>query len=563
MGDATDPFDGVRFRRLSLATNPSSDRYSRFATASTGLDVEMTRSGDAMRLDVSWPRWSGAIADTVQWVGSVVVDGDLTVEPEGVLMIHPGTTVRVTGTDRIHAGTDPAQVEFRIRGGLEIGRYILWEAIGSGSSVRRVQILPEQTVFQGLNAGERWYGIILEPEPGKEVWITENTYRILDADNGFVVSRAPPGGASIAWVHQVIDESGLETTGNGDGRLNPGEAFQLEVAITNGTLITHTKAKVALSWETDLIHPTWAVDVLSQDRRVRSDPFAVFPGGVHHLRLPSLKLSSKAKEGESVELALEIDDGTRLWNENLTLAITGSPPFPEIEWEVPGRGVFGQTLVIPGEEATPIRVRLDGSVDAVELVTVRGSRPVAEVPMVARAGGDGTSYFEATVHMRQPGMHRFFLRLKKQNGAVVLSPSSLHVWSAREKEADAALVFVGSIYQGRYREKLADFIAERVEGVGLRAQLVDEAPAGPEFYQALLPHYRGDDNLVIWLGDTLDRKAQQAMSDFLDDEGRLLLVSSRLHESDGIEAFIGQVLHAQVRQGRASTRKVRSLYLDG
>ena len=504
----------------------------------------MTRSGELMLLDVTWPRWAGAIQDTVQWVGSVVVDGDLTVEPEGVLMIHPGTRVRIAGSDRLSAGVDPEQVELLIRGGLEIGRFVLHDAVGSGGGVSYVKVLPDEMVFEGLNPGDRWYGVVLEPEPGRKIWITEDTYQIRDAERGFVVSKVQLDEPGLFWDQQLIDAPRSQTAGNGDGRLDPGEAFQLEVDITNGSLASHTRVTVKLSWDTDLLFPTWMTNSLVQPRQVVAEPFALYPGGTHRLQLPSLMLNPGAETGNTVELFLEIDDGVDVRLDTLRLEILGDPLAHEVEWKVPGRSVFGRTLVIPGRESTAVRVRVDENVRAVDLITVRGLQPVAEILMERESDVDGELY-AASVQLNQAGMHRFYLRLHRIDGAVVLHPDPLHVWSAREVETNAALVFAGSGYEGRNREKLKELLTERLEGIGLQPEFVDGAPADAGFYQALLPHYRGEQNAVIWLGDTLGVGAQQAMREFLNEDGRLFLISSRLHLSPGIEPFMDEMLRAR------------------
>ena len=100
MGDATDPFDGIRFSRLNLATNPSNNPQSLTSTASTGLSLELRPLEDAMRVDVKMPRWAGTIRETVYWSGSVRMEGDVTVDGLGNLIIDEGTRVRVAGSER-------------------------------------------------------------------------------------------------------------------------------------------------------------------------------------------------------------------------------------------------------------------------------------------------------------------------------------------------------------------------------------------------------------------------------------------------------------------------------
>ncbi len=58
-GDATDPFDGVRFARLNMQTNPSSNLLGVQSTAFTGHSLAMRRQGRSMVVDIRPPRWSG------------------------------------------------------------------------------------------------------------------------------------------------------------------------------------------------------------------------------------------------------------------------------------------------------------------------------------------------------------------------------------------------------------------------------------------------------------------------------------------------------------------------
>ncbi len=150
VGDATDPFDGRRFDRLELATSA--------AAASSSLAIELRAgTGNGMNLDLRLPRWSGIIDGDVEWMGRILIDGDLTVAPKGSLTIYPDTQVRVAG-DRTRGGIDPRRSELRIEGGLTVStaRLTRWGRRSAATmSVGAV-------VLQSDVAGDTWFGVIAD-----------------------------------------------------------------------------------------------------------------------------------------------------------------------------------------------------------------------------------------------------------------------------------------------------------------------------------------------------------------------------------------------------------------
>jgi M6 family metalloprotease-like protein len=161
LGDVTDPFDGVRFTRLALDSNPSTRILGRPpADASTGVSLEkIRRQGPGLLVDVAVPHWAGLIREMTHWQGEVLVDGDLTIAPEGALVVHPDTRVRFAGQDRQRSGADPARCELRVEGELRVlpGRRIS-RYTGEG-----IEVVETKTpVFEALVPGERWYGILAD-----------------------------------------------------------------------------------------------------------------------------------------------------------------------------------------------------------------------------------------------------------------------------------------------------------------------------------------------------------------------------------------------------------------
>ena len=118
-GDAGDPFDGIRYRRLDSTTNPSSPFASAPSQAFAPAGLRIERRGETVYADIDLPFWSGRIDDEVHWLGNIRVDGDLTVGPEGTLVLYPDARVQVAGTDRLRAGRDAQRVEVHIEGLLQ------------------------------------------------------------------------------------------------------------------------------------------------------------------------------------------------------------------------------------------------------------------------------------------------------------------------------------------------------------------------------------------------------------------------------------------------------------
>lgn len=204
-GDATDPFDGIRFTSLDLSTNPS----TRFGVddpgaAFTGAAIRRIRpEGRGLRADVALPRWAGTIRGEVHWAGQVLVDGDLTVAPEGRLVVHDNTRVRFAGQDRLEKGQDPRRCEFRVEGVLRAEIEPLYYLDPDKSDWRL--ILPSAGIeFAAQEPGQTWY---LLADPAKaasfqaQIAVRDAVYgtatpadvAALEADHPTAVLAAPAG----------------------------------------------------------------------------------------------------------------------------------------------------------------------------------------------------------------------------------------------------------------------------------------------------------------------------------------------------------------------------------
>lgn len=122
-GDATDPFDGVRFRRFAWDTNPALSGYTGFArNLPLGVAIDNIRPhGGAMVVDVVRSQRAGHIVGDATWTGRVDLDGDVVVTPAATLTIEAGAEIRLARGDAQGTGFDPDRSELIVYGDLKIG----------------------------------------------------------------------------------------------------------------------------------------------------------------------------------------------------------------------------------------------------------------------------------------------------------------------------------------------------------------------------------------------------------------------------------------------------------
>jgi M6 family metalloprotease-like protein len=184
LGDATDPFDGVRFTSFGRHTNPPVDPFHEFSPAARGPVLDMQRAGDAISVDVLLPRWSGRIDSDVHWTNQIIVDGDITVTETGRLTVHRGTEV-LLDMDRGGGGRDPDRVEITINGDLSLQPPALSFAA---------------PLFRSLQPGGSWFGIVLSPALDSWVSAPAGAYEIFDSRHGVYTAGSPR--LQLAWQVQ-------------------------------------------------------------------------------------------------------------------------------------------------------------------------------------------------------------------------------------------------------------------------------------------------------------------------------------------------------------------------
>ena len=172
-GDATDPFDGVRFRRFAWDTNPAFSGHTGFArNLPLGVAIENIRPhGAAMVVDVVRQQLVGHIVSDATWTGRVDLDGDVVVEPGATLTIDAGAEIRFARGDAQGTGFDPDRSELIVYGELKIG-----EGASFASSAPRTGPLD-------------WSGIYLLNGQA----VNPAAIAVEHAHRGIVSFRLPPG----------------------------------------------------------------------------------------------------------------------------------------------------------------------------------------------------------------------------------------------------------------------------------------------------------------------------------------------------------------------------------
>ncbi len=178
-GDATDPFDGVRFRRFAWDTNPALSGHTGFVrNLPLGVAIDIRPQGAAMVVDVVRQQLVGHIVGDATWTGRVDLDGDVVVAPGATLTIDAGAEIRFARGDAQGTGFDPDRSELIVYGDLKIG-----EGASFASSATRtgpldwsgIYLLDGQAVDPAAIAIEHAHrGIVgFRLPPGRTQWLGE------------------------------------------------------------------------------------------------------------------------------------------------------------------------------------------------------------------------------------------------------------------------------------------------------------------------------------------------------------------------------------------------------
>ena len=536
-GDATDPFDGVRAKRLDRFSNPSNNPWGHSSTATTGLSLDMNRRGTTMIVDVTQPRWAGIINERVDWAGDVLVDGDVRVAIDGELHIHAETNVRMSGSDRLRGGVDPNLSELEINGDLIVGDH-------SKSDV----------FFGSMQRGDSWYGILIDPADSSRIEVSSSNIVLDGVLHGFVFQRAPSGlmGLMLDFNLDLVDSPTFDTAGNGDGRLNPGETVQLELTLDNWTLRNFKRVRPTLRWDSEFIEPAWERGIWSErlKRLTVEESFNLDPGK-SHVEVVPLKLSRDAPPGTEIQIVVEY--GHRIFasytgglaemkRDTLKLVVEGEYPENDVDFELPGHEILGRSAVVPRGVATPVRALVQGEISQADLMirTLQEHDHVLTVPM-EKLGMQGDAHiFEASIPPEYEGFYEIFVRVYGQNGYATLADSTLLL--GRTSGEAEVMTFVSKEIAEESRANMVEILDRVITARGQSHYIIDGAPEEGELYEVLLPAFARTGGTVLWMGEEIGKEARIHMRSFLEQGGRMMISSRRLRSWG---TFGREVLHIQ------------------
>jgi M6 family metalloprotease-like protein len=547
LGDASDPFDGVRFTRLNMQSNPSSNLLQVQSEAFTGLALSMRRQGRTVIVDIRQPRWAGTIAENLHWAGPVLVDGDLRIAPGGALTIHGNTRVLFAGADRLQMGTDPARTELVIEGDF---------SVHLSNSTQQVQ-------FDAVDPLQPWYGILVQPTSTSKIEVLDKSLAVFNTTHGIQFPNVLPVNQNrLVSSFQLVDAFEHETAGNGDGRLNPGETFLLGMSLSNWSLNAHKNMNIQLQWDSPLVSPAWQASQSLRKQALASDVFSLSPGGTQDLQLPVLTLSPTAKLGDVITIhASGQTVFGQVFHDSLIYVVDGVPLRFEAAWDIPGKTIYNQTAVVQSGWPTSYKARVTGQIAAVDLVvrSLADSAIVAEIPMAPRSGNGTEQIFQAAFMPRKAGAYRAYLRLRGIDGTARFAEATLGLWATPRGSMAPVLVFIGDQYDDEGKSRISQTIARQLGPFGLTSQTLNISSQEDAVYRSLLPYYASDDKLVIWLGSRLNTEEQNTFRTFLAGGGRLMLISYGLEQSPDIRPFMREVVYTdRLRRGRSRLLPISS-----
>ena len=311
LGDASDLFDGVRYRHLAVGTNPSTLATPTLSEATTGLALQNMRPDeDGLTLDVVMPRWGGVLREEVHWAGEVLIDGDLTIAPAGRLVVFRNTQIRVAGSDRLQMGLDPERTEIHVHGDFVIRSAALSQIANT------LHIHPDTTRFLAADPGEEWAGIFIEPSPTSELTFPIGSYEIVDAVRGLVVEGM--SAAEDLVIRGFLSAQTKEAAGR--GTFAPGVRIPLALKVENHSPLTFlANVRAFIEWNNPLLHPSSGA---ARSRTVSFPPGekSVFFFG------QDPTLSEEATPGAEVEFTVHVEkDGVPIWWDTFAIVVAGAP----------------------------------------------------------------------------------------------------------------------------------------------------------------------------------------------------------------------------------------------
>ena len=511
-GDATDPFDGVRFTELHLDSNPSAAALGNFSPkALSALELKVVRRGGALRLDLAPPRWSGAINGNVAWSGSIAVSGDLQIGPQATLYIKRGSRVVLAPGDDQRGGRDPQQIEVDLRGRLEIVTHF-----SRGGPV----------VFQSARPEAPWYGIAVDLGAVTGMVLPAGSLVLENASRGLELLGTPDGSQGLTMeLVGFNDRPAGFTAGNGDGQLQPGESFELELEAANWTLSHLGKVVVRVGWDEAYVRPTW-----SDGHELEfSTDLTLVSAGKERIRLPVLTLAAEVSPGDPVEFKVELEGGGVTYERSIRLPVAAGPrPADPVQWTLIDPESVQAPRLLTTEDSAQIEVQVGrgplvgGTVVARDLTS---GAIVAEIPLTRR--GDT---LQGLFSPPQAGRYQLRPRLRSVGGAVRFADETQTVAALFEKWHP---VLVGYSEKRTARGTLIR-LTSALEAQNLEANFLDldqESNRRSLVEDEFFDRYANKGHMLVWLYDRPEGALQQGLDYYLDRGGHLVVLGSSFHVS--------------------------------
>lgn len=495
LGDATDPFDGDRFTTLEMASNPSLRSLIDLATEGRSLpSLRFGRQGSVLRLSAQVPSWSGSIRGEAHWAGTVLVDGDVTVEPGAELVIHRGTVVRMAPSDRLKAGRDPDLCEITVRGALVVPL----SSWGGQTAI-------ESAVPQGS-----WYGVVVDADAGAQLEVPEGGLALRDSQEGFTVPGKPPGvqGMDIAGL-TILDHAEGGNAGNGDGRLQPGESFQVVVNLGNWTLTQYQRARVRLEVRAPEITGTWS------SSRILYTEAPIGSMRRHEIAMPGLTLSPSAT-ADSLDFRVSVSAGAASAQRLVRLPVA--------------RGLHLDPVQVERLDQVGEMIPVGSADDEIPLLVRVAAGDVASVVMVVRSAGREDfrslpmerSWTEAGAFRMDfvpegLGDYELVPRVTMRDGAAYLGTDRVTV-AARVTRWEPNLVVWGPGATGA----TAGVMRSLFGPLG-RATYLDLRGTNLVLSRQALSHYTEAGRAVYWVAGSPRAADEEALAWYLQQGGSLLL----------------------------------------
>ena len=344
LGDGTDPFDGVRFRAFTLETNPAS--YS--SDGSRSVRIENIRIEEDL-----------AIADVqvdhplVQVEEIRIVDasedGVLVAGEEGYIRFYlinrgglPARAVRAVLSaadplaEILHATVHPP--DLNIDEGVS-------EPSAEGADVLRFRLDPN---FAGVRTATLWIDVYTG-----EGWAGRGEFTL-----------------TAAGLRQEVREiTVVDSSGNRDGTLQPGEFFHLVLSLAEGDLETLATLHFSL-------HPL--------DPRVRkTSDLSVFFGAAEEGRVrsvvsPEFLLETEVEESTELGFELKVDNRFGTWKDTLYARVGAgedrtSPRITRVQTRVEKEGVIihlSDTWILDGSPIRTVRAFIYATGDTSHLAAI-------------------------------------------------------------------------------------------------------------------------------------------------------------------------------------------------